>query len=211
MSAVLRPPKAEPQQSRGRGRGRGSVPASRGRGRGRGAEPPKRVGGELINVGVILRYSDGSTDQGRYRWPPSITERGALSCLLRTQNSKNLSELVEIQFSQIPRAGVSRISWLDHEPNGRYYFNQDLYGEGGLQTMINEELRDRMVEYSPDDVYTEQQQPLVPMSHARVGPVQQANPYVQDQQNRIGQMLQQQPTQRGMSGGAPLEYSPHVN
>lgn len=109
-----------------------------------------RSGGALINVGVLVRYADMSINQGRFRWPATISEREAIERICQTQSSKDLQEMTEVSITQVPRAGVGRILWLDKAPNGKYKFNQHMYGEGGIQDQLNKELRNQKVEYDPD-------------------------------------------------------------
>lgn len=115
---------------RGRGRGRGRENSTRGRGRGRGREGAQelqqRVGGDLINVGIIIRYANGDTNNGRKRWPSCITEAQALEVILSNLPDADLNDIVEVTFSQTPRVGVERIHWMDDAPFGKYYFNQHL-------------------------------------------------------------------------------------
>jgi hypothetical protein len=137
------------QLSRGRG-------ISRGRGRGRGGNTDgqglgsRTVGGILVNVGVVARYATGDMDSARFKWPSTMTEREALLLMLSKLSDQSHREIIEITISQVPRAGCVPIGWLNKEPYGHYYFNQHLYGEGGLQQQMNAELRDRDLTYNPD-------------------------------------------------------------
>lgn len=194
----------------GRGRGGHGIPNVAGRGRvyPQQHQPvqPRRSGGELINVGVLIRYADMSINQGRYRWPPTITERQALHLVLSSQSDADLGDIIEITFSQTPRVGVARIAWLDTEPQGHYYMNQHIYGEGGLQSQLNAELRDRDLVYEAD---------LGDIQYVgSLDDYHQMHQHQQEQQfDRVGpRSHMQQPTgPMGPMGSAqPLRYDPNV-
>jgi len=121
----------------------------RGRGRGRGQGLPSERS-DLINVGMIVRYANGDTNQGHMRWPSSITEEQAIHLLLTKLPDSDLVDLMQVSFSQTPRVGVDRIRWMDEAPFGHYYFNQHLYGENGVHTQLNAELREQQIYYNPD-------------------------------------------------------------
>lgn len=111
----------------------------------------QRTAGALINVGVLIRYADMSINQGRFRWPSSITEREALAKILETQSNRDLQDIVQIVMNQVPRPGVPRIAWLDTPPHGKYAMNQDMYGKGGLQDQIRQQQQMSSASaYNPD-------------------------------------------------------------
>lgn len=133
--------------ARGSGRGRGGGGrGGRGRGGGGGSESSAaaKVGGDLINVGIVIRYANGDTNTGRKRWPSYISEEQALETLLSNLPNADLNDIVEVSFSQTPRVGVERIHWMDDPPNGKYYFNQH------LQYQYNNDLRNMPMVYDPD-------------------------------------------------------------
>lgn len=153
MSALMKPPK-KPGEGRGRGRGRSVLSpgmrgkgAPRGRGRGRGSAsmgPRRQMHSEQINVGTMINYGDGASRQARFRWPITITEEQAICEVLKSLPEEDLPLISQVVFSQAPRS-TQRIEWLDEEPKGNYYFNQDMYGEDGIQQPISSDLN-----YDPD-------------------------------------------------------------
>jgi hypothetical protein len=88
-------------------------------------QPPQDEGVEMVNVSVMITYIDGGNNQGRFRWPCTITPEAALRTVLEQLPDNELrDELVRIQFSQVARN--QRIKWMDETPNGQYNVNQDL-------------------------------------------------------------------------------------
>jgi hypothetical protein len=146
MSALLKPPK-KPNEGHGKpaARGRGHTARGRGRGRGRGNVGSRRPGYmEQINVGTRIDYGDGASRHCRFRWPVTITEEQALCEVLKSLPEEDLPLVCQVIFSQAPR-NTQRISWLDEEPKGSYYFNQDMYGEDSIQQALPNNIN-----YDPD-------------------------------------------------------------
>lgn len=103
----------------------------------------------MISVAAIVQFAT-QTLPVRLMWPASISERVALETLLCKMSNEQLSELVSVKFNQSPRPGVPRITWMDAPPGGHYYFNQHIYGEGGVQQQVNIGIAQQNFDYNPD-------------------------------------------------------------
>jgi len=112
-----------------------------------GTRHPHIPSGEMINVGVMVNFGDGGYQPSRFRWPSTITEEQAIVEVLKTLRNEDLRDICEMHFSQAPRGNL-RISWLDDEPKGNYYFNQHVFGEGGLQSKMS--MNEDLIAYDPD-------------------------------------------------------------
>lgn len=85
----------------------------------------------LVNVGCILRYANGTIQQGRFRWENTVTEKEALRRILVQLSPDELEELYVVQLSQTPAQHIARIAWMDKAPHGKYFVNQHVYDRDG--------------------------------------------------------------------------------
>ena len=103
-------------------------------------------GGRPTRVAVLIHYSDGSSNTGRYVWPNTITEQQALRTVLTEMAQKepsDLDDLERVTFTQVAQ-GSARLAWLDAAPMGLYLFNQEYADDDP------EPLDDPQADYDPD-------------------------------------------------------------